>query len=696
MATCFCLLINSKHSCFSLLLLFISCFSYSQDTINLSREISTLHQTWNSYREEIVRPVTGHNYEAVNTLFKIRNTQATAVALDNQVRQAEADLLHSDPGITANVSFLNNFNPSLNLDDDNLIYQRRLQTGVYWHILGNGFVQNRYDEKQLLNEITINNYLAPSQAKENSYSINWNIIIYLFNKEKIKLLDLRAGIISELEEEAERLHFSKYLTREAYLKILSRKAEIEALQRIYADYNGQFGSTSDSLQIDPMSLPLLDVNYVNVFSVLNPAVKDSISKLYLENLKLDASVIRDIDVNTGLRYNFYDLIVPGYRSFFSLVLNVSMPLPLNHKRKTSLSEFKAQQAMFKIESQFDGRQKELLNECYEYRYKLKQYISFHQKFLLYEELVRKMNASMRMDNIAFNPIDGITLLDDMLSVKMELVDLRQSLYLKLLRIFTKSGAQKPEEMSQELTIPNYFDLQEATQQSVYVWSGVYKLKSLDFLSEYITFNKFNHVVLSLNSNDTSRNNNAGLIKRLNENPVKRTYEAMVGDNHLINEDVTKKLGQLFADIPDGTYHYLHLDVEPQTFADWGDNKEQYLQQYLNMLSEAKTFCNQHQLKLAVSIPLYYPEETVKQIFSVCDLVYFMAYENTKPDYVQRKIKPFESYTDQLVLAIRYNDFPNRIMMEKYMIDSYQQSGIQRFALHDLSGLIKMDERNIGK
>ena len=671
----------------------VNCFA-QYDSLILKDEIIRLTNSWKEYQTEILRPTQAKGYEEVDKIFKLRNSLLNSYQLDNQVKNAEANLLHGDPALEASASYIENFTPSFNDDDDNLIYQRRLMAGITWQILGDGFVANRYDEKELRNKIKINNYLAPGEMKESSYSINWNLLIYLFNKEKIKILDTRKALVDELIEEAERLHLSKYLTRESYLKILSRGAEVEALQRIYSDYNEQYGSYNDTLGIDAMSLPLLDVNYVEVFKILDPAVKDTLTKLYLENLQLDHSLIHDIRLNTGLRYNFYDLVIPGNRSFFSFVLGVSVPIPFQVKKKNEIARLKADQSMFVLQQQFDGRSKEMLNECYEYRYKLKQYVGFHQKFLLYEELVRRMNATLRMDLESFNPVEGLTLLDDMLAVKMEMIDIRQSLYLKLLRIYTKSGASKPEEMSQVFDMPNYFDMHEVTNQSVYVWSSAFKKKSNDFIAEYIIFNKFNNVVISLNSDLDYQKEIKSLVTKLQ--PKEVTFEAMIGDNTFINGNITQKLNNLFSAVKTSDFNALHLDVEPHTFADWETNKENYLQKYISMLNEAKTFCTANNLKLAVSIPLHFPEETVKQIISICDKVYFMAYENIKPDYIQRKLLPYKEFNSKLVLAIRHKDFSGRIAMEKYMVDNYQKLEFSNFALHDLSGLIEMDEKNINK
>lgn len=675
------------------LLLFVE-LQAQRDSLRTMKEITTLSSIWKEYVQYIQRLNLSKDFTDVNRIFELRNSNLTSFEYDSKIKTAEADLLHRDPALEASASYIENFTPSFNDDDDNLIYQRRLQAGITWQILGDGFVSNRLNEKELRNKILINQYLVPFELKENSYSINWNLIIYLFNKEKIKILETRKKIVDELTDVAEELHLKKYLTRENYLKILSRGAEVEALNKIYSDFNLQYGSYNDTLNIDINNLPLLDINYIEVFKVLDPAVKDTLTRLYLENLQLDHSLLHDIRLNTGLRYNYYDLVIPGYRSFFSLNVGISAPIVFQQKKKNEIARLKADQAMFALQQQFDGRQKELLNECYEYRYKLKQYISFHQKYVLYEELIRRMNATQRIDLESFNPVEGITLIDDMLAIKMELIDLRQSLYLKLLRIYTKSGAQKAEDVSHLMEIPNYFDIHEVTHQSVYVWSKIFKKKNIGFISEYVVFNKFNNVVLSINQDPEYISQTKQLIPLLIQKGI--TIEALIGDNTLINGNALEKIKSLFSKHDIKNFNAIHLDVEPHTFSDWESNKTVYLEKYIQLLQEVKTYCDAEKVKLAVSIPLHYPEEIVHQIFQICDKVYFMAYENTKPEYIERKTSPYKEYTSKLVVAIRNKDFTGRISMEKYIIDHFQKTGLNNYALHDIDGLIEFDEENIKK
>jgi len=661
---------------------------------SIRQEVKTLTEYWNQYLPKVQSPAVKPNLAKAEGLFHSGLNPSAGISADDEVDRIRARMYKTDPGLSASASYLENFTPSFNEDDDNLIYQRRLQAGINWDILEGGFYQNRIRSEQLNNSIAIRRFLEANNWKEDDYSLRWNQIIYVFNKSKIATLEKRRDLIESLSTEAEKLHLSRYLTREDYLRILSRKAEIDALLNIYYDYNQQFSASADSLKINADELPVPDIRYIEVLSGLDSSSRDSIGRLVARNIQLENKLISDVRLSTQLRYNYYDLVIPGNRSFFSLGVNLSIPIPFQMNLRGELNEARTKQSMYHIDQQLRGKEKELLNECYEYRYKLKQYVGFHQKFLLYEELIRRLNATSNIEPERFNPIEGLLLLDDMLAVQMEMTDIRQSLYLKLLRMYVRTGTSDIAGIAEVFSLPNYFDFDTFTNRSGYLWSAGLAKRSAQFISEYLVYNKFDKLIVSLNTDKEHKNRLVQLLPLVKKNNI--DVELMIGDNELIRKtgSVATELENLCKGLTDSTINGIHLDVEPHTFSDWETEKAAYMNSYLQMLNEVRNFCNQRKWKLSVSIPLHYPEETVNKIFSICDQVIFMAYENIKPEYIDRKLLPYAGQKVKLAVAVRTKDFQNRIQIEKYLIDLYHRTGIEQIAIHDIETLISMDEKNL--
>jgi hypothetical protein len=173
---------------------------------------------------------------------------------------------------------------------------------------------------------------------------------------------------------------------------------------------------------------------------------------------------------------------------------------------------------------------------------------------------------------------------------------------------------------------------------------------------------------------------------------------MLGENSLFySEDIAGYLNQILDKYGEVQPTGIHVDIEPHTFDEWPTEKAKLLSQYLEMMGKISTFCDDHKLQLSVSIPLHYGEEVIDKLLVICDHIYFMCYENVKTSYIVNKVKPFlDNGKDKLVLALRTEDFANRIEMEHKIKELQEQTSLSSFAYHDLRRMISFDKKNIEK
>jgi len=171
---------------------------------------------------------------------------------------------------------------------------------------------------------------------------------------------------------------------------------------------------------------------------------------------------------------------------------------------------------------------------------------------------------------------------------------------------------------------------------------------------------------------------------------------MIGDNRLMDEkDVEGRLNKILAEYSDVKPKGIHLDVEPHTFENWGFEKQKLLNQYVQMVGQVSTYCDAKNLELEVSIPLYYGPEVVDKLLALVDRIYFMCYENVKTEYLVSKLTTYiDNGKDQIVVAVRTEDFENRIAMEAKIKEIEKQTGITKFAYHDLRRMISFDRKSI--
>lgn len=658
----------------------------------IDAEIQELLIIWEQFDDiNTLKPDQSHFDETSAFLMtSIAEQQTSNELLLMDINQARADLLHYDWGIDASASYLENFGGGA--DEDNLIYQRRFQTGLSWSILRNGYLANQRSEQILLNENVILQYESEEALRELDHVAKWHSIMYFFNLRKVEILQERLELVERRLTIANKLHYLRHLSKEDLLAIQSKEAEIRSMFNIYASYNEQLAMQIDTSLIPDHPFPLVDLNYQNVFKAMNMGEPDSIVQLRLENIDLRYDPIHIVDVKTNFRYNWYDLVSPTNpsRQFFSAGLTVSIPIPPNFERTKDLEQAEKDFVLGAVDADVSTTNKELLNNFYEFRYKLKQYTNFYEKKFRFLEQLRQERVRYKLDPIDFNPLTALSILDDILSIEIELIDLQQNMYLKVLNVYNDLPELEASEVMTPFELPNYFEIDDQIERSVYVWSGGLTNYSADFLVEYLRFNEIEKAVITANTDTDVLYNTLSVMSLIDDETT--ATEIMVGRNSLIEEDVTAYLTQIWSAFSSQPVDGIHLDVEPHTFDDWQSRKEEYLSKYQEMLDLARTFCDQNGLELSVSIPLHYPEAHVNQILDKCDNVFFMAYENIKLDYISKKVEPYLGEDSlKVVIALRTDDFDNRYWMEEHVLQLNEQLGVARFAIHDFSSMVEFDE-----
>ncbi|WP_146194072.1 TolC family protein [Brumimicrobium oceani] len=646
------------------------------------------------YLDTVPQLQTGGNSTAAfslmnRTVFK----RSSSSQFLSEYNLQKSEVLKKDWGVDLNANYIENINvPSENVID-NSIYNRRAQIGVEWDILKNGLVENRKEAQYFANKAYLDDKYLMEEEKDRYFLDRWNHIIFLFNQEKLKLLSVREGLINEQIDFARSLFFLKHLSKEELLKYESTLAEIKGLKNLYNSYNDQYFYDVDST-VFINELPLYDINYEALVNSFNSPIADTIKMILEEQLALRTHWSKNFSVNTFARYNTYDLagVSATKRNFFTFGLGLSMPLPVNIKAKNKLEEIQQKIEYSKYTDESYIREKNILNLTYEYRYKLKQYIQLYQKRRVYEERVRKLRILKNGQSMAFNPIKANQTINELLSIDLELIDLKQNLYLNLLKIYSELPYADSLDFVKNANIPNYADTYNNVSKGIYVWTDAIRNYSGYFLEEYAELYNLNTLVIVQPKNDTLQEERYNWIPKSDSIRL----EIMVGNNQLIfHDNPNEYIDLVLSNIGKRKINALHLDVEPHVFDDWQEKKVEYLQQYLVMLKKVRVYCDQQGIELTVSIPLHYIEEYTMQIFEISDKVYFMAYENIKIDYIARKITPFlEDYKSKVVIALRTNDFTNRIALEEHIQLLKNASTVSNFVIHDMESLIELDKKTL--
>jgi hypothetical protein len=669
------------------------------DTALVTNVINELTQFWSGYKSKIFVQNDSVGIRDVRKFLTepafIANQGAKNISgniLENKLR---AQILRKDWGLKFTSGYLENFNPAFN-DDDNLIYNRRVQAGVNWDVLSSGFVENRNKAKieELENQILQSAFLPGNKTED--LTVKWNQVIYQFNLIKIKILEERLTLIEKQNKAAQKLFLSRYLTKEIYLENEKRLAEIKSMMRIYVDFNTQLKSMGLSLA-NEIDFPLIDLKYEVIFedkSHSESALNDSLINLIRQKNIIQNKYINDINLGTFLRYNYYDLITadPASRAFMSTGINLSLPITFNKKLKEEYIEIKSLNEYENLLKEDETQKANILDDAYEFRYKLKQYIVFYQKKLLFNELLRKENARLTIDPVSFNPYKVISMQDDLLSIDLELTELKQNMYLKMLKIYSRKTNLTANNAFQSYILLDKIEYVNPIRRSIYAWSSAFENYDSSFITEYIKFHDLKAISISQGNLKKLFPKINSTIKSLVNAGIE--IELLIGDNDFVNKNIENYFVEGGIDITNVST--IHVDYEPHTFADWKEKKADYILQYLKSLEKARQFCNEKHMKLIIDIPLHYDEKDVKDLISICDNVCFMAYENVKTTYITNKVQPYLTTPNKISIALRTNDFTSRSAMEEKFNELSGLTGINNYYLHDLTRCIVWDEKAVEK
>jgi hypothetical protein len=611
----------------------------------------------------------------------------------NDFYNLQTKMYKQDIGLDANASYNENFGGGI-LDEANIFYNRRFQVGLNWDILQGGLVEHQLDGKQ--NDLDKKITLLKQENEQNiniNYKLAYNNIIYQFNKEKIHILEFKEALIDSLLNVYYKMYYLKYTPWEDVLKIMNSKATTDQLISGLSSYNANYDSTY-LFNFEAEKLPVVNVLVDSILKI-NAAYAmpylDSIHDLKKQKLAYKYNLWKDVSLSTYIRYNLF-VDTTAYRNFFTAGVNFSIPIPFFIGKKKKLKTLETNIIDLEHESVKNREDQEISNINYEYQYKLKQYIDLLYKQKIRQELVRKEISKLNTQNPDYSPIAILKLIDEIISVNYEIIDLKQLLYLNLLKIYHEAELKNIDDFSRVFEYDESFKSYQA-KKSLYVWSSDFLKYDNKYIQELCLANRVNNLIISTGNNEKAKIKLDSLVM---DNNNKLLITQLFGNNDLIKYSDSEVLDYCETNYRKGC-KALHIDVEPHTFNNWDTDKAQLQADYIRMLGVVRTFTTSKGLLLEVSIPLHYEVDFLKQIYALCDKVYLMAYENVKIDFIVRKCQEEISIDkDKTSIAFRPKDFENRYEFENEILKLQSELDVYDVAIHDLGGIIMLEDAVIEK
>lgn len=608
---------------------------------------------------------------------------------------AKQKQLRSDIGLSISSSYLANKGAGIFSLEDNLIMKSRFQTGLEVDLLKGGLFENRSKAKALSYQLKFTSQLEDALGNKDSYLKRFNLIIQIFNKQKLAILQKRNQLVGLLLLNEQHLFNKRLLKKEDILETQQRNAQLKALIHIYEPYNKLSSYAVDSTIYKTYIAPF-DINQELLLIRLQGEISDSLAYFLEKEAKLTSNWINDIRFSAFTRYNYYDMSTTADRSFYSYGVNLGIPIPFSRSKDLKVRKLELTKQVEEVERQKQFFSEELLNELYEFRYKLQQYITLTYKKQTFDEQLRLEDVKRSLKSKYYSPLKAIKLVDDLYAIEMELLELKQNMYLKLVGIQEKVPTVSMQELVLPLDLPTMLNDGGDIYRSMYVWSSIFQDFDANYLFQYLKYHKMNNVLVAYQKEDDFLAKKKTLINLLVNN--QQSVEIMIGQNNLLFEtDLNRWFEQVFKQYENVSISGYHLDVEPHVLKEWKlnqENKDILLKKYIHLVKQTSELMHSKGLKLTVSIPLHFPVEVVEEIYALVDGVYFMCYENISVDYLVRKLSPYKEYQENTHISLRTEDFSNRKAMEDHGSLLVELTGIKNIVYHDLKRMILLDKNEL--
>lgn len=614
---------------------------------------------------------------------------------------AEKEAAEDDFGLSFRSGYRENIEEGIFSGGD-IYYLRRFNAGLQWDLLSGGWLESHKRAEELeVREKIVSQNIKQQRANE-QYERLYNRVIYLFNLQKIDVIQEYLTLLDKNLELMQRLHYLDYEPWESVLELSELKARLQNDLASYQNYNSRVeASVPDSLlsqlrALDAAKLPLLQID-VDAVTAANDT-SFSRGALTDEDLeKLNYNFFNDVSLAAYADYNIYDgtgnALNPeniGGREYFSVGLNLSIPLPTNTREKKKMVEQRKKRYLNTQQREQYSENKEIANTYYEYKYKTQQFIQLYKDYQSRQEMIGNYTTLKNLGDSGYSVQRMVHVLLQRYAVVLQMIDLKQQMYLQVIDMDKYLADESIMEFASTLDLSSVFPSKSVQADGIYIWSDTFAENRNEVLLSFLNNLDVTTVYLSTGSDSTLLGKAPGLINAAKKEGIE--FHLLAGDvEWLESENQQMKLKNLAEQASEYGFSGIHLDVEPHILDDWDAQRARYEQNYVSLLENAKEITSANNLSLSVSIPHFY-DSILQEINQAADDIVVMVYETTDFEVLQRRIEAeSRRLGTKLHVAVRPSDFANFDDLNRFVQKIRRETAVQEVILHDAGSLMNIEE-----
>ena len=641
--------------------------------------------------------VENDNIEPADRLFNITEPNLDLKNKD-QIFRYQIQHLKKDIGVNLRAQHFINHDQSFDAEDstDGNLSGSRTRVGVEWNILKEGWLGNQQKVKRLDNQRKLDNLKFSLDNNDSKLYYRYNLMIYLFNQEKIKLLTDRENQLIEQQKLLYQVYFLKGILYEEIIDIKSRIEQVKVQLKNYRDYNDWFESTLGENQIETnFAIDELPVLHVNLDYLLHENSKevllDSIMSLEEEIAYGADRAINDISLRLQVyrNINHFSDDLRDKREFNSIGVGLTVPLEIliNKKTKNNLANAKMQNQQHFNNYEALNTSSEIINYYYEYNYKMKTYMEFLHKEMLYREKIRVETVNQKNYHDIYRSLRILRYLDIMRNIQAEMLDLKQQMYLLLLKIYGKTHYETIQNFVRPLDVNDFFQRLPGDRLMT-ITSKDLATNSPEFIRDYLTTNGVRRIVLAtgLDSNNPMV---LGLKRAVSGKKI-QVARKFSGDELLQSNNPS---GLLAYAMSSEKFTGVVLD-----FADF-KSPEQLLKIQSFLIDQFELF-NQRSIedeeifRYQVILAPGYPIEFLKVLSRTVDLISFKVIQPQQLDYFELLTNNGFNDINKIGIDLEKKNFQDRIELEAYIDMIKNVYKINYITLNGLNDFLDIDTKSI--
>jgi len=341
-------------------------------------------------------------------------------------------------------SYVRNFGQGFSSETENFT-QDRFAMELQWNLLSNGYLHGKIKHKIAANNLKIRQLEEQQYLKERAYGYQYNSIIYLFNAAKINYLNSRLTNLQKQDSIYYSLYLDHLIPYLEVLKVRKMTARYALLLGDYKDFNREFELIyqQSSVKLNAHRLPVYKVLIDNL---IDEAYSEETSNQMVaytnENVLLNEQLHRDIRFKIFARRTYTTGAPDGFqRNYSSWGIGLNIPINSLMQSRKKLTSLQVSQNTADEEYRAYHLRKELMNHYYEYEYKLQQYQQMNYEAHRLDEIIRKDQLLAKDTAFHVSRLHSLELLNERGEIALELISIKEQLYLKLLKIQSLSYTQ---------------------------------------------------------------------------------------------------------------------------------------------------------------------------------------------------------------------------------------------------------------